>query len=60
METGEECQIEITARFGYGDKGEPSKSIPPGAKLYYSLTLHSVLPDFDLAELPVEKRLDFG
>ncbi|KAL1449201.1 hypothetical protein WDU94_000420 [Cyamophila willieti] len=60
METGEECQLEITARFGYGDKGDATKNIPPNATLFYSFTLHSVLPDFDLAELPVEKRLDFG
>lgn len=60
MDAGEEALIEITSRFGYGDKGDADKHIPPSAKLFYSLTLHSVLPDFDLAELPADKRLEFG
>lgn len=60
MDAGEEALVEITARFGYGDKGDSDKNIPPNAKLFYTLTLHSVIPDFDLAELPLEKRLEFG
>lgn len=60
MDVGEESLIEIGPRFGYGDKGNADLNIPPHATITYQLTLHSVQPEIDIAELSPERRLYYG
>lgn len=39
MKKGEKCRLEISSSQGYGVKGNPKFSIPPGASLTYDVEM---------------------
>lgn len=59
MDVGEVAEIEIAARFGYGDVGRQPE-IPAGAKLFYNVELKSVEMEPDVDSLTVAERKAIG
>ncbi|KAH0560442.1 peptidyl-prolyl cis-trans isomerase FKBP8 [Cotesia glomerata] len=59
MDVGEVAEIEIAARFGYGDVGRQPE-IPPGAKLFYNVELKHVDMEPDIDSLTVTQRKAIG
>ncbi|XP_057331987.1 peptidyl-prolyl cis-trans isomerase FKBP8 [Microplitis mediator] len=59
MDVGEVAEVEIAARFGYGDVGRQPE-IPAGAKLFYNVELKSVEMEPDIDSLTVGERKAIG
>lgn len=59
MDVGEECEVIISSRFGYGDQGLPP-TVPSKATLYYKVTLHNTECEPEVMTLPVEMRREIG
>ncbi|KAG8040970.1 hypothetical protein G9C98_001958 [Cotesia typhae] len=53
------AEIEIAARFGYGDVGRQPE-IPPGAKLFYNVELKHVNMEPDIDSLSITQRKAIG
>lgn len=62
MNVGEEAEIEVASRFAYGDKGCKTEdvNVPPGATIFYTVTLKSVELEDEIDTLSVEKRREIG
>ncbi|KAL7303459.1 hypothetical protein TKK_0004641 [Trichogramma kaykai] len=62
MNTEEEAEVKVGARFGYGKTGRtsPLPVIPPNTDLVYNVTLKSVTMERDIEEMPVAERQKIG
>lgn len=59
MDKGEEAELLVKSRFGYGDRGrEPD--VPPGATLIYTVKLLDATPEPAVSSLTCDQRLEVG
>lgn len=59
MHHGEICEIQIAARFGFGDMGM-APDIPPNAELLYTVEVASFRPEPDLESFSIQERKEIG
>ncbi|XP_073975256.1 peptidyl-prolyl cis-trans isomerase zonda [Rhodnius prolixus] len=59
MDKGEEAEIIIASRFGYGSLG-CTPHVPPDATLYYHVTLLDVKPEPLISTLSISDRIAIG
>ncbi|XP_034940663.1 peptidyl-prolyl cis-trans isomerase FKBP8 [Chelonus insularis] len=59
MNIGETAEIEVAARFAYGDLGK-EPDIPPGAKVIYEVELKKVEIEPEIDNIDVTQRLNIG
>lgn len=59
MDKGEEAEIIIASRFGYGSLGF-KPLVPPDATLYYDVTLLDVKPEPLISTLGIDERIAIG
>lgn len=56
MTIGEHSQFKIQSSYGYGEKGNEEKNVPPNSTLLYDITLISFIPEKNSWEMCVEEK----
>lgn len=59
MDVGETAEIEVTARFAYGEQGK-EPDIPPGATIFYRVELKHVEIEPELESMGFTQRKESG